>query len=84
MVATVLEEAPRVPGSDRRERSADRLHQGLAGAGFGLAQQPLDLGEGLLDEPTTVRLYTPASSSGRTIIASLRFDPLPMSMVSAG
>ena len=38
----------------------------------------------LLDEPTTVRLYTPASSSGRTIIASLRFDPLPMSMVSAG
>src|SRR5215208_240618 len=49
MVATVLEEAPRVPGSDRRERSADRLQQGLAGAGFGLAQQPLDLGEGLLD-----------------------------------
>ena len=84
MVATVLEEAPRVPGSDRRERSADRLYQGLAGAGFGLAQQPLDLGEGLLDEPTTVRLYTAASSSGYKVIASLWLDPLPVGMVSTG
>jgi hypothetical protein len=46
MVAIVLEVAPRVPGSDRRERPAERFHQGLAGAGFGLAQQPLDYGEG--------------------------------------
>ena len=71
----------------RRDRS-----QGL---GYGLVErlpctlpsfphQVLYLRERLFDEPTTVRLYTPASSSGHKIIASLRFDPLPMSMVSAG
>ena len=38
MVATVLEVAESVLGSDRRERSTDRLHNGLEGADFGLAQ----------------------------------------------
>jgi hypothetical protein len=39
-VATVLEVAPRVMSSYRRERPAERLHQGFASVGFGLAQQP--------------------------------------------
>ena len=49
-----------------------------------LSDEVLHLGEGLLDEPTTVRLCTPASLSWHTIVASLQFDPLSMSMVSAG
>ena len=43
MVATVLEVALRVSGSDRRERPADRFQQGLASADFGLAYNPLTL-----------------------------------------
>lgn len=81
----MFEEAPDVFGGDRGESRCYRIQQSLLAPGRGLAQQVLDLGERLFDEPTTVRLYTAASSSGcTTIIASLRFDPLPMSMVSAG
>ena len=73
-----------VSRGDLGERLLHGLQQGFVGARCELPQDVLDLGEGLLDEPTTVRLCTAASLSGHTIIASLQFDPLSMSMVSAG
>ncbi len=78
------EPTPRVFERDRRDRYGDGLNQRFAGTRPGLPDYVLYLRECLLDELTTVHLYTPASSSGHKIIASLRFDPLPMSMVSAG
>jgi hypothetical protein len=80
----VLEPSSGVRSGDLGERLLHGLQQGLVGACSYLPQDVLDLGEGLLDEPTAVRLYTLASSSGYTIIASLQLDPLPVSMVSAG
>jgi hypothetical protein len=70
--------------SDGIECSPYGFKQRLSGPGFGLPQGVLYLGEGSFDEPTTVRLYTLASLSGHTIIASLQFDPLHVGMVSAG
>ena len=69
---------------DLETRLTQRLDQPLSGAGLSFSQYGLDLRESLLDEPTTVRLCTPASLSGHTIISSLQFDPLSMCMVSAG
>ena len=80
----MLEECLRILLADLADRLTERHDESFVEARPGLANEVLDLGERLLDEPTTVRLYIPASLSGRTIIASLRFDPLPMSMVSAG
>jgi hypothetical protein len=76
----MLEECLRILLADL----ADRHDESFVDARPGLTNGVLDLRKRLLDEPTTVRLYIPASSSGHKIIASLRFDPLPMSMVSAG
>jgi hypothetical protein len=73
-----------VSRGDLGECLLHRFQQGFVGARAKLPKDVLDLGERLLDEPTTVHLYTLASLSGHTIIASLQFDPLPMSMVSAG
>src|SRR4051812_36015768 len=78
----MLEEAPGNFGTDRTERRRYRIQQSLLAPGRGLAKQLLDLGKRLFDEPTTVRLYTRASSSGYTIILSSQLDPLPVSMVS--
>ena len=80
----MLEVTLSVLDADRRKRFAQYLHQSVLRAGSCLAQLALDLAECFFDEPTTVRLCTPASLSGHTIIASLQFDPLSMSMVSAG
>ena len=80
----MLEEGLRVLLADLTDRLTDRRDEGFVHARPGLAYEVLDLRERLLDEPTTVRLYTPAPSSGRTIIASLQLDPLPVSMVSVG
>jgi hypothetical protein len=79
----MLKVTSNVFGSDRRERCCYRIYQGLFGPGCCLAEQILDLGKGLFDEPTTVRLHTHASLSGYTIILSPQLDPLPVSMVSA-
>ena len=79
----MLEEAPGVLGADRRKRLAQNTHQSVLRAGSCLAHYILDLGERFFDEPTTMRLYTCASSSGYTIILSSQLDPLPVSMVSA-
>jgi hypothetical protein len=79
----MLEVTRGVPGADRRERFAQYLYQGVLGAGSRSTQDVLDLGESLFDEPTTVRLCTPASSSGCTIILSSQLEPLHVSMVSA-
>jgi hypothetical protein len=75
----MLEEAPGIFGTDRTERRRYRIQQSLLAPGRGLAKQLLDLGKRLFDEPTTVRLYTRASSSGYTIILSSQLDPLPVS-----
>jgi hypothetical protein len=66
----MLEVAPSIIGADRTERLCRGLKERLERSGLGLPKQRLDLGEGFLDEPTTVRLYTRASSSGYTIILS--------------
>lgn len=47
MVASVLEEAPSVFGTNRRQCYAYRFYQSLFRSGSGLAEQVLDLGEGL-------------------------------------
>jgi len=70
--------------SDGRQRLGYRLKERLAQPCASFTHEGFDLAENLLDEPTTVRLCTPATLSGHTIIASLQFDPLSMSMVSAG
>jgi hypothetical protein len=43
----MLEEAPSVLGTDRRERGCYRLYQSLFAPGRSLAKQVLDLGERL-------------------------------------
>jgi hypothetical protein len=48
MVAAVLEEAPRIFGTERRDRSSDGLQQSLSATGFGFAQKAFDLAECLL------------------------------------
>jgi hypothetical protein len=73
-----------VGGGDLGECLLHGFQQGFVGARAELPQDVFDLRERLLDEPTTVRLYTLASLSGHTIIASLQFDPLHVSMVPAG
>ncbi len=80
----MLEECSRIFFRNLRKRLPNRPDESFPHPCPRFPEQILDLGESLLDEPTTVRLYTPVSSSGHKIIASLRFDPLPMSMVSAG
>ena len=57
--------------ADRPERLFGGLEQRLKRPRLRPPQQSLHLGEGLLDEPITVRMYTVASSSEYTIIASL-------------
>jgi hypothetical protein len=47
MVASVLEEAPSVFGTNRPQCYAYRFYQSLFRSGRGLAEQVLDLGEGL-------------------------------------
>jgi hypothetical protein len=82
-VAVVLEEAAGVFGTESRDRSAHHFEKSFSATRLGFTRQAFELAEGLLDEPTTVRLYTRASSSGYTIILSSQLDPLPVSMVSA-
>jgi hypothetical protein len=82
-VTAMLEEPPSVACRHHVESSAHRLYERLAGTHPGPPQEDLELGKRFFDEPTTVRLYTRASSSGYTIILSSQLDPLPVSMVSA-
>src|SRR5215207_10284981 len=79
----MLEVTLSVLSADRRKRFAQYVYQSVLRASSCLAHHTLDLGKRFFDEPTTVRLYTRASSSGYTIILSSQLDPLPVSMVSA-
>ena len=83
LVAAVIEPSGRVRRRERRESFRHRFEESVVGARSHFAKDVLYLGERFFDEPTTVRLYTRASSSGYTIILSSQLDPLPVSMVSA-
>jgi|SRR5215207_8133757 len=80
----MFEETLGIRNGDRMESFTYKIHECLLGTSARFSQIALEFAKGLLDEPTTVRLCTAASSSGYKVIASLWLDPLPVGMVSAG
>ncbi len=84
MVAAVLEEAAGVARRRRVEGSAHRLHECLAGARIGLAQQPLDLptsarvrADSAPEAPVAMATRSLRLSSSRSCIALSPFSESP-------